>query len=149
MSSINSYIQKNFGRFTDELLDLLRIPSVSADSKHNEDTARCADAVMNALLKAGCTHAEICPTEGHPIVYGEKIIDPSLPTVLTYGHYDVQPADISDGWKNDPFDLITADNRLVGRGAVDNKGQIMIHIYTVLELIKTNNLKYNIRFMIE
>ncbi len=149
MSSINSYIQKNFGRFTDELLDLLRIPSVSADSKHNEDTARCADAVMNALLKAGCTHAEICPTEGHPIVYGEKIIDPSLPTVLTYGHYDVQPPDPLNLWISGPFDPVIKDGKIYARGACDDKGQVFMHVKALETMLATNSLSCNVKYMIE
>ena len=87
----NDYLSQNKDRFLDELLELLRIPSISADSKYKGDVARCAEAVKESLLKAGCDSAEICPTKGHPIVYGEKIIDPALPTVLVYGHYDVQP----------------------------------------------------------
>ncbi|MEO6189153.1 MAG: peptidase dimerization domain protein, partial [Saprospiraceae bacterium] len=110
MSEMKQYIQDNLPRFTEELMELLRIPSVSADSKHNADTARCAEAVKEALLKAGCNKVEICPTPGHPIVYGEKIIDPELPTVLTYGHYDVQPPDPLDLWTSGPFDPIIKDN---------------------------------------
>ena len=94
----NDYLAANKQRFMDELLDLLRIPSVSADSKYKADVARCAEAVKDNMLKAGCDKAEVCPTAGHPIVYGEKIINPALPTVLVYGHYDVQPADPLNLW---------------------------------------------------
>ncbi|MBN8672472.1 MAG: peptidase dimerization domain protein, partial [Chitinophagales bacterium] len=105
----NEYLAANKQRFLDELLDLLRIPSVSADSNYKADVARCADAVKKSLLDAGCDNAEICPTPGHPIVYGEKMIDPKLPTVLVYGHYDVQPADPLELWHSGPFEPVIKD----------------------------------------
>lgn len=149
MSAINTYIQENFQRFTNELIDLLRIPSVSADSRHNADTTRCAEAVKDALLKAGCTKAEICPTNGHPIVYAEKIIDPSLPTILTYGHYDVQPPDPLDLWTSGPFDPVIKDNKIYARGACDDKGQVFMHVKALETMIATNSLACNVKFMIE
>ncbi|NOT37432.1 MAG: dipeptidase [Saprospiraceae bacterium] len=149
MSAINTYIQNNFGRFTDELLELLRIPSVSADSKHNEDTARCAEAVKLALSKAGCSHVEICPTDGHPIVYAEKIIDPNLPTILTYGHYDVQPPDPLDLWTSGPFDPVIKDGKIYARGSCDDKGQVFMHVKALETMLATNSLPCNIKYMIE
>ena len=112
MQAWNDYFTQHKERFLNELLELLRIPSISADSKYKGDVARCAEAVKDSLLQAGCDHAEICPTEGHPIVYGEKIIDPSLPTVLVYGHYDVQPADPLELWHSGPFDPVIKDGKI-------------------------------------
>ncbi|MEP7196282.1 MAG: dipeptidase [Saprospiraceae bacterium] len=149
MNAINNYIQENFSRFTDELMELLRIPSVSADSKHNADTARCAEAVKNSLLKAGCSHVEICPTDGHPIVYGEKIIDPSLPTVLTYGHYDVQPPDPLELWTSGPFEPVIKDGNIYARGACDDKGQVFMHVKALETMLATNTLPCNVKYMIE
>ena len=102
----NDYLEQNKDRFLDELLELLRIPSISADSQYKADVARCADAVKASLEKAGCDHVEICPTSGHPIVYGEKIVDAALPTVLVYGHYDVQPPDPLELWNSGPFEPV-------------------------------------------
>lgn len=145
----NDYLAQNKQRFLDELLDLLRIPSVSADSKYKGDVARCADAVKENLLKAGCDKAEICPTEGHPIVYGEKIIDPSKPTVLVYGHYDVQPADPLELWHSGPFEPVIKDEKIYARGACDDKGQMFMHVKALEVMVKTNTLPCNIKFMIE
>lgn len=143
------YLNSNKDRFLNELLDLLRIPSVSADSNHNADTARCAEAVKQALLDAGCTHAEVCKTKGHPIVYGEKIIDPKWPTVLTYGHYDVQPPDPLDLWTSGPFDPVVKDGKIYARGACDDKGQMFMHVKALECMVKTNSLPCNVKFMIE
>lgn len=145
----NDYLAQNKQRFLDELLDLLRIPSVSADSKYKGDVARCADAVKENLLKAGCDKAEICPTEGHPIVYGEKIIDSSKPTVLVYGHYDVQPADPLELWHSGPFEPVIKDEKIYARGACDDKGQMFMHVKALEVMVKTNTLPCNIKFMIE
>jgi acetylornithine deacetylase/succinyl-diaminopimelate desuccinylase-like protein len=145
----NDYLSQNKQRFLDELLDLLRIPSVSADSNYKADVARCADAVKENLLKAGCDKAEICPTEGHPIVYGEKIIDPSKPTVLVYGHYDVQPADPLELWHSGPFEPVIKDEKIYARGACDDKGQMFMHVKALEVMVKTNTLPCNIKFMIE
>jgi acetylornithine deacetylase/succinyl-diaminopimelate desuccinylase-like protein len=124
----NDYQQQHQQRFLDELMELLRIPSVSANSAHQADTARCAESVQQALLSAGCDLAEVCPTAGHPIVYAEKIIDPALPTVLTYGHYDVQPPDPLDLWTSGPFDPQIRDGKIYARGACDDKGQMFMHV---------------------
>lgn len=145
----NDYLSQNKQRFLDELLDLLRIPSVSADSKYKNDVARCAEAVKENLLKAGCDNAEICPTEGHPIVYAEKIIDPSLPTVLVYGHYDVQPADPLELWHSGPFEPVIKDGKIFARGACDDKGQMFMHVKALEVMAKTNTLACNVKFMIE
>lgn len=149
MQAWNDYQSQNEGRFLDELLDLLRIPSVSADSKYKEDVARCADAVKESLLKAGADKAEIMPTAGHPIVYGEKIVDPSLPTVLVYGHYDVQPADPLELWTSGPFEPVIKDGKIFARGACDDKGQMFMHVKALEVMAKTNTLPCNIKFMIE
>src|SRR5437016_4358415 len=122
------YIKSNEKRFLDELFDLLRIPSVSADSARKGDVARAAEWVKNSLVKAGADKVEISPTSGHPIVYGEKIIDASLPTVIVYGHYDVQPADPVNLWQTPPFEPQIRDGKIYARGSCDDKGQVYMHI---------------------
>lgn len=143
------YQAQHKDRFLNELLELLRIPSVSADSRHNEDTKRCAEAVKQRLVDAGAEKVEVCPTAGHPIVYGEKIIDPSLPTVLVYGHYDVQPPDPLDLWTSPPFEPVIKDGKVYARGSADDKGQFYMHVKAFETMIKTNSLPCNIKFMIE
>ena len=145
----NDYISENKQRFLDELLDLLRIPSVSADSKYKADVVKCADAVKENLLKAGCDKAEICATDGHPIVYGEKMIDENAPTVLVYGHYDVQPADPLELWTSGPFEPVIKDGKIYARGACDDKGQMFMHVKALEVMNKTNTLACNVKFMIE
>lgn len=145
----NEYLSQNKDRFLDELLELLRIPSISADSKYKGDVARCAEAVKESLLKAGCDKAEICPTKGHPIVYGEKIIDPALPTVLVYGHYDVQPPDPLDLWDSGPFEPVIKNGNIYARGACDDKGQVFMHVKAFEVMAKTNTLACNVKMMIE
>ncbi|GAA4468561.1 dipeptidase [Nemorincola caseinilytica] len=149
MSSWNEYSTENKDRFLEELLGLLRIPSVSADSKYKEDVARCAEAVKEHLLKAGCDTAEVCPTAGHPIVYGEKIVDAKLPTVLVYGHYDVQPADPLELWHSGPFEPVIKDGKIYARGACDDKGQMFMHIKALETMVKTGNVPCNVKVMIE
>ena len=143
------YQQEHQDRFLNELLDLLRIPSISADSQYKGDVARCATAVKDSLLQAGCTHAEICPTDGHPIVYGEIIIDPAKPTVLVYGHYDVQPADPLDLWHSGPFEPMIKEGKIFARGACDDKGQMFMHVKALEVMAKTNTLPCNVKLMIE
>lgn len=143
------YQEKNKDRFLSELLELLRIPSVSAKTEHKADMIRCAEAVKQRLLEAGADKVDIYPTEGHPIVYGEKIIDPSKPTVLVYGHYDVQPAEPLELWKNEPFDPTIVDGKIFARGSCDDKGQVYMHIKALETLVKTNTLTDNIKFCIE
>ncbi len=149
MQAWNDYFNQNKERFLNELLELLRIPSISADSKYKGDVARCAEAVKENLLQAGCDHAEICPTDGHPIVYGEKIIDPSLPTVLVYGHYDVQPADPLELWHSGPFEPVIKDGKIYARGACDDKGQMFMHVKALEVMAKTGTLACNVKLMIE
>ncbi len=149
MQSWNEYQLANKDRFLDELLDLLRIPSVSADSKHKDDVKRCAEAVRDHLLKAGCDMAEICETAGHPIVYGQKIVDPSKPTVLVYGHYDVQPADPLNLWHSGPFEPVVKDGKIYARGACDDKGQMFMHIKALETMAKTGSMPCNVKVMIE
>lgn len=143
------YLEANKDRFLEELLTLLRIPSISADSKYKADVATCAEAVKNYLLSAGCDTAEVCPTAGHPIVYGEKIIDPALPTVLVYGHYDVQPADPLELWHSGPFEPVIKEGKIYARGACDDKGQFFMHIKAFEVMAKTNTLACNVKMMIE
>lgn len=145
----SEYIEKNRERFLNELIDLLKIPSVSADSKFKKDVNRAAAFVKESLLNAGVDKAEICETEGHPIVYGEKIIDDSKPTVLVYGHYDVQPADPYELWDSPPFEPVIKNNKIYARGAADDKGQFYMHIKAFEALIQTESLPCNIKFMIE
>lgn len=145
----NDYLSENKDRFLNELLDLLRIPSISADSKYKGDVAKCAEAVKESLLAAGCDTAEICPTKGHPIVYGEKIVDPALPTVLVYGHYDVQPPDPLDLWESGPFEPVIKDGNIYARGSADDKGQFYMHVKAFEVMAKTNTLACNVKMMIE
>lgn len=146
---MKNYIEQNQERFLSELLDLLRIPSVSADSAFKEDTRRAAEFVKDSLLKAGADKAELFETPGHPIVYGEKMIDPSLPTVLVYGHYDVQPADPYELWDSPPFEPVIKNERIYARGACDDKGQFYMHIKALETMIATGNLTCNVKVMIE
>lgn len=143
------YLAENKVRFLDELLDLLRIPSVSADSTHKADMTKCAEAVKAAMLAAGCDTAEICPTKGHPIVYGEKIIDKNLPTILVYGHYDVQPPDPLDLWVSPPFEPVVKEGKIYARGACDDKGQMYMHIKALEIMTRTHSLPCNIKMMVE
>lgn len=143
------YQEQNQQRFLDELMELLRIPSVSANSQHNADTAHCAEAVKQALLDAGCDHAEVCATAGHPIVFAQKIVDPALPTVLTYGHYDVQPPDPLDLWVSGPFDPQIREGKIYARGACDDKGQVFMHVKALEVMHKTTGLPCNLKFIIE
>ena len=143
------YQDKNKERFLNELLDLLRIPSVSARSEHRNDMVKCAEAVKQRLLEAGADLAEIIPTDGHPIVYGEKIIDPSKPTVLVYGHYDVQPAEPLELWNSGPFEPLIKDGKIYARGSCDDKGQFYMHVKALEMMVKTNTLQTNIKFCIE
>jgi acetylornithine deacetylase/succinyl-diaminopimelate desuccinylase-like protein len=149
MQNVQQYIASNKDRFISELMDMLRIPSISADSKYKADVARCAEFVKDSLMAAGATKAEICPTEGHPIVYGEKIIDASLPTVLVYGHYDVQPPDPLNLWTSPPFEPVIKDGKIYARGACDDKGQMFMHVKAFEAMDKNGALPCNIKFLIE
>ena len=143
------YQDKNKDRFLDELLELLRIPSISAKTENKEDMVTCAAAVQQRLLEAGVDKATIFATDGHPIVYAEKIIDPDKPTVLVYGHYDVQPVEPLELWHSGPFNPVIIDGKIFARGSCDDKGQVYMHIKALEILIKTNTLTNNIKFCIE
>jgi len=146
---MNNYIEKNRDRFLNELLDLLRIPSVSADSKFKPDMLKAAEFVKNSILEAGADRVEIYETPGHPVVYGEKIIDENLPTILIYGHYDVQPADPYELWNSPPFEPVIIDERIYARGACDDKGQFYMHIKALETMLATDSLTCNVKIMIE
>ncbi len=143
------YQEKNKDRFLNELLDLLRIPSVSSKSEHKADMLTCAEAVKQRMIDAGADNVAIMETGGHPAVYGEKIIDPSKPTVLVYGHYDVQPAEPLELWHSGPFAPVIKDGKIYARGACDDKGQFYMHIKAFEMMMKTNTLTTNIKFIIE
>uniref|UniRef100_UPI0040485C4D dipeptidase n=1 Tax=Polaribacter sp. TaxID=1920175 RepID=UPI0040485C4D len=155
MQNIKDYIAKNQERFINELIELLRMPSVSADSAFVQDVLNTADAVKESLEKAGCDTVELCETPGYPIVYGEKIIDPKLPTVLVYGHYDVQPADPINLWDSPPFEPVIKKTEIhpkgaiYARGACDDKGQMYMHVKALEYMTSTGNLPCNVKFMIE
>ena len=155
MTNTQDYITSNKERFLNELLHLLRIPSVSADSNYNDEVVKCANTLAEDLKKIGLDNVEICQTKGHPIVYGEKILDDALPTVLVYGHYDVQPADPIDLWTNPPFDPVIKKTELhpegaiFARGACDDKGQMYMHVKAVESMLAKNELPCNVKFMIE
>jgi acetylornithine deacetylase/succinyl-diaminopimelate desuccinylase-like protein len=146
---IQTYIQEHKDRFLSELLDLLRIPSVSADSKYAADVRRTAEFIREQLTLAGADNVEICETAGFPIVYGEKIIDSSLPTILVYGHYDVQPADPLNLWDSPPFEPVIKDEKIYARGACDDKGQVYMHLKAFEAMMATDTLPCNVKFMIE
>ena len=143
------YQQKNKDRFLNELLELLRIPSISARSEHKPDMVKCAEAVKQRLLEAGADKAEVFPTAGHPVVYGEKIIDPKKPTVLVYGHYDVQPVEPLELWHSGPFDPVIKDGKIFARGSCDDKGQFYMHVKALETMVQTKSLVTNIKFCIE
>nr|WP_288834829.1 dipeptidase [uncultured Flavobacterium sp.] len=155
MENITNYIQQNKDRFINELIELLKIPSVSADSAYSQDVIDTSEAVKRSLEKAGCDKVEICETDGYPIVYAEKIIDPNLPTVLVYGHYDVQPPDPMELWTSPPFEpvikktAIHPEGAIFARGACDDKGQMYMHVKAFEYMIQSKTLPCNVKFMIE
>jgi len=155
MQKVQAYIDNNKDRFLEELLEMLRIPSISADPKYKEEVAKNASFVAESLTKAGCAHVKIYPTKGHPIVYGEHIIDKKLPTVLVYGHYDVQPPDPMDLWDSPPFEPVIKKTKIhpkgaiFARGACDDKGQFFMHVKAFEAMAKTESLGCNVKFMIE
>jgi len=152
---LKKYIESNSKRFLDELLDLLRIPSVSADPAYEKDVFKAAEYVKSSLEAAGVDHAEICSTAGFPIVYGEKVIDPAAPTVLVYGHYDVQPADPLDLWDSPPFEPVIKktsshpNGAIFARGSADDKGQFYMHVKAFEAMLASGQLSCNVKFMIE
>ena len=149
MQDIRRYVSENKQRFLDELFELLRFPSVSADPKFKADMLKTAEYVAEKLRSAGADTVEICATAGYPIVYGEKIIDNSLPTVLVYGHYDVQPPDPLDLWHTPPFEPTIRDEKIYARGSCDDKGQFYMHVKAFELMMSTKTLPCNIKFMIE
>jgi len=146
---MKNYIENNQQRFISELFELLRIPSVSADKAYQQDVLRAAEFIRDKLIQAGADQVRLCPTKGYPIVYGEKIIDPALPTVLVYGHYDVQPPDPLDLWESPPFEPEIRDGKIYARGASDDKGQMYMHIKAFETMMAQQSLPCNVKFMIE
>jgi len=144
-----NYLEENKIRFLNEIQDLLRIPSISTKSEHKADMVKCAEMVKQRLLDSGCDKAGIIVTDGHPAVYGEKIVDTSIPTVLVYGHYDVQPPDPLELWHSDPFEPAIKDEKIFARGSSDDKGQFYMHLKALETLVKTNSMTTNIKFLIE
>ncbi len=149
MQITNNYIEANKDRFLEELFGLIRIPSISSESAHKPDMIRCAEYWRDAILAAGADKAEVMPTEGNPIVYGEKIIDKKKPTVLVYGHYDVMPVDPIELWNTDPFEPVIKDGKIWARGADDDKGQSFMHAKAFEAMVKTDTLPCNVKFMLE
>ena len=149
MEKTKAFIEANRERFLEELFELLRIPSISAESKYKPDMVRCAEKWRELLLKAGADKAEVMPTEGNPVVYGEKMVDPTLPTVLVYGHYDVMPVDPVELWNTDPFEPVVKDGRIWGRGADDDKGQSFMHAKAFEAMLANGTLPCNVKFMLE
>jgi acetylornithine deacetylase/succinyl-diaminopimelate desuccinylase-like protein len=155
MQAVQNFIEHNKERFLEELLELLKIPSVSADPSFKDDVIKTAEFVADSLRKAGIDNVELCPTAGNPIVYADKIIDPALPTVLVYGHYDVQPADPIELWESGPFEPVIKktdihpDGAIFARGSCDDKGQLYMHVKAIEALLANDALPCNVKFMIE
>ncbi|MEN8118754.1 MAG: dipeptidase [Bacteroidota bacterium] len=149
MSEVKNYIEANKERFLEELFGLIRIPSISSLEENKPDMYKAAEYWKEAMLKAGVDRAEVMETKGNPVTYGEKIIDPSLPTVLVYGHMDVMPVDPIDLWNSDPFEPVIKDGKIYARGADDDKGQAFMHAKAFETMVQTGNLSCNIKFMIE
>lgn len=149
MDQINQYIEENKQRFLDELFELIRIPSVSSKPENNPDMLKMADKIKESLLAAGADEARVMETSGQPVVFGSKTVDPALPTVLVYGHYDVQPAEPLDLWKSPPFEPEVREGKIWARGADDDKGQLFMHVKAFEFMVKTGQLPCNVKFMIE
>ena len=149
MDQVKLYIEKHKNRFINELFDLLRIPSISAESAHKPDMQRCAEWLAAALVEAGADRAEVMPTEGNPVVYAEKIVDPRAKTVLVYGHYDVMPVDPRAEWRTEPFEPVISEGRIRARGADDDKGQLWMHVKAFEAMCATGTLPCNVKFMLE
>ena len=146
---IKNYIEQNKDRFLEELFSLIRIPSISSIEAHKPDMIRCAERWKELIMEAGADKCDIMPTQGNPVVYAEKIIDASKPTILIYGHYDVMPIDPANEWRTDPFEPVVKDGFIWARGADDDKGQAFMHAKAFEYLLKTGQLKCNVKFMIE
>jgi acetylornithine deacetylase/succinyl-diaminopimelate desuccinylase-like protein len=149
MEAIRNYIESNKDRFLEELFGLIRIPSVSASEASKPDMVRAAEYICNMLAGNGADRAEVYPTKGNPIVYGEKLIDSSLPTILVYGHYDVMPAEPLEQWHSPPFEPEIRDGKIWARGADDDKGQLFMHLKAFEIMNATGTLPCNVKFMIE
>ncbi|MCM1151901.1 MAG: dipeptidase [Alistipes sp.] len=149
MDQVKLYIEQHKDRFINELFDLLRIPSISAESAHKPDMQRCAEWLAAALVEAGADRAEVMPTEGNPVVYAEKIVDPRAKTVLVYGHYDVMPVDPRAEWRTEPFEPVIEEGRIRARGADDDKGQLWMHAKAFEAMCATGTLPCNVKFMLE
>ena len=149
MKDVKNYIEANKDRFLNELFELIRIPSISAESEHKPDMVRCAEKWKEFLLQAGCDKAEVMPSAGNPVVYGEKIIDPAKPTVLVYGHYDVMPVAPLELWRTEPFEPVVKDGKIWARGADDDKGQSFMQAKAFEFMVKTGQLPCNVKFMLE
>ncbi len=149
MDKAKLYIEANKERFINELFDLLRIPSISAEAARKPDMQRCAEWLAAALAEAGADRAEVMPTEGNPVVYAEKIVDPKAKTVLVYGHYDVMPVDPREEWRTEPFEPTIENGRIRGRGADDDKGQLWMQVKAFEAMCATGTLPCNVKFMLE
>ncbi len=149
MEKFHTYLEANRDRFLDELFELIRIPSVSAKEENKQDMLKAAEYIRKKLIEAGASKAEVYKTDGNPIVYGEKIVSDGIPTVLVYGHYDVQPAEPLELWKTPPFEPVVRDGRIWGRGADDDKGQMFMHIKALEIMTRSGDLPCNVKFMIE
>ena len=149
MEEIKKYVEENKERFLNELFELIRIPSISSLSEHKPDMYRCVEQWTKIMLAAGADRAEVYETEGNPVAYGEKIIDPALPTVLVYGHMDVMPVDPIELWNTKPFEPVIKDGKIWARGADDDKGQAFMHAKAFEYLMKSGKLNCNVKFMIE
>ena len=146
---VKKYIQENEERFLDELFSLIRIPSISAQSSHKDDIWACAERWKQLLLEAGVDRAEVMPSSGNPLVYAEKFVSPSAPTVLVYSHYDVMPVEPLELWNSDPFEPVVKDGRIWARGADDDKGQAMIQVKAFEYVLRNGLLNHNMKFIFE
>ena len=146
---MKQYIEQNKDRFLEELFSLIRIPSISSEAEHKPDMVRCANRWRELLIEAGADRAEVMPTEGNPVVFGEKIIDATKPTVLVYGHYDVMPVAPLELWRTSPFEPVVKDGRIWARGADDDKGQSFMHAKAFEYMVQSGTLPCNVKFMLE
>jgi acetylornithine deacetylase/succinyl-diaminopimelate desuccinylase-like protein len=146
---MKQYIEQNNERFLNELFSLLRIPSVSSQKEHSQDMVRCAERLTELLLEAGADSAKVYSTNGHPVVFGEKYIDKNRPTILIYGHYDVQPEDPIELWKTDPYEPVIKDGAIYARGANDDKGQLFMHLKAFEYIVRNGLLNHNVKFIFE
>ena len=149
MEEVQNYIQANRQRFLDELLDFLRIPSISADTKYKGDVLKAAGWLKDELNRIGMDNVEVVSTAGHPIVYGEKKVNEAYPTILIYGHYDVQPPDPLDLWNSPPFEPVIKNDKIYARGACDDKGQLYMHVKALESMMETGQLCCNVKVMFE